>query len=163
VLKVLINKFKNINKMIRTISLNQLIDAVDSNLPAGTIILDPSGNSITFYKYKGTLVERDSLEFNQPRLRSAINHSVKNGSTLAIKIHAEDDISSFITRETISPELFNRAKITNQVLDTYQANRDDFVILHNDFRFVFIVKSNVIPNCLQVYIDQRDLVPIQII
>ena len=148
--------------MIRSIPLQQLTAAVDSNLPAGTIIFDRSGNSATFYKYKGTLVERDSLEFNLSTLRSRVKHAVNRGSTLAIKIHHEDDISGFIERSAISPELFNRNKITTAILDTYMDSRDDYVVLQDDFRIVFIIQQEIIPNCLQRYVDIGDLIPIRI-
>lgn len=46
--------------MAQQVPLTDMLKAVDSNLPASSIIRDPSGNAYTFYKYKGTLVERSS-------------------------------------------------------------------------------------------------------
>ena len=148
--------------MIRSIPLTQLVQAVDSNLPSGTIILDPSGNSIVFYKYKGTLVERDTPDFTQSTMRSRIKHSVSRGSTLAIKISQEDDITPQLTRDFLPVEIFHREKITQDLLDTYSNDRSDYVMLDEHYRFVFIIVGDAVPQCLQRFVASGDLVPIAI-
>lgn len=146
--------------MERRYQLTQLLAAVEENLPAGTLVLDTTGNASVFFKYKGTLVERDSLDFNLGTLRSRIKYSVSRGSTLAIKIHHEDDISEFLVYEGINPDIMNRNKITQQYLDTLSSGRDDPVLLDKDYRFTIVINGTTYPQYLQKYIDQGDLIPI---
>ena len=115
-----------------------------------------------FYKYKGTLVERDSVEFNERVLRSRAKHSLNRGSTLALKIHEEDDITAFLVPGVIDPRLFNRSKVTPQMLDSYMDARDDYVVMQDEYRFVFLVKGSQIPRCLEQYVKTGDLVPVNI-
>jgi hypothetical protein len=149
--------------MERRFQLTQLVQAVESNLPSGTIILDTTGNVSTFYKYKGTLVERDSSEFNEATLRSRIKHSLTRGSTLAIRLHPQDDISEFLTPSSINPIIMNRSKITQGYLDSLSEGRDDLVLLDQDYIFTVIINGTQIPACLQPFVNAGDLVPITIV
>lgn len=146
--------------MIRSVPLTQLTEAIDSNLPAGTIILDQSGNSVIFFKYKGTLVERDTPDFNPGTLRSRIKHALSRGSTLALKINENDDISNFFSPDCIPIEIFHREKITKELLDSFSTSRDDYVFLDKDYRCSFVIVGSVIPACLQRFVECGDLVPI---
>jgi hypothetical protein len=148
--------------MIRTIPLGEIINAIDANLPAGTVILDPSGNSVIFFKYKGTLIERDSLEFNQAMIRSRVKYSITRGSVLAIKLSHEDDLTQYLVPDTIPTQIFNTTKITRPLLDSFSEGRDDYVSLDKDFRIVFIIKENIIPVFLQRFINEGDLIPVLI-
>ena len=148
--------------MERTFQLTQLPGAVDANLPAGTLVLDTTGNVSVFYKYKGTLVERDTPDFNLSTLRSRIKYSISRGSTLALKINHADNISEFLVTEGINPDIMNRNKISQQYLDSLSSGRDDLVMLDKDYRFTIVINGSSYPQCLQRYIDQGDLVPITI-
>lgn len=146
--------------MIRSVPLTQLNEAIDSNLPAGTIILDQSGNSVIFFKYKGTLVERDTPDFNAGTLRSRIKHALSRGSTLALKINESDDVTSYFSPDCIPIEIFHREKITKELLDSFSTSRDDYVFLDKDYRFTFVIIGSVIPACLQRFVESGDLVPV---
>lgn len=147
---------------IKSIPLTGLVDEVDANVPKGTIVLDPLGNSIVFYKYKGTLVERDTLDWNQATLRSRAKYSLNRGSTLALKINEEDDIDEYLVRGTLDPEIINRSKVNYDILDTYSSGRDDMIVMQDEYRFVILVKGDKVPRCLEKYISQGDLVAIRI-
>ncbi|OMJ71727.1 hypothetical protein SteCoe_29971 [Stentor coeruleus] len=150
-------------QVIKSIPLASLVAEVDANIPKGTIILDPSGNTLVFYKYKGTLIERDSLEWNQATLRNRVKHSFSRGSTLALKINEEDDIDEYLVRGTLDPEIMNRSKVNYDILNTYSSGRDDVVIMQDDYRFVILVHGDKVPHCLEKYISQGDLVTLRII
>lgn len=149
--------------MEKTFQLTQLINAVEANLPAGTLILDTTGNVSTFYKYKGTLVERDSPEFNESTLRQRIKHSLTRGSTLALRLHPSDDITEFLTATCINPQIINRSKITQSYLDSLSSGRDDYVILDSHYIFTIIINGTQVPSCLQPFISSGDLIPITIV
>ena len=149
--------------MIRSIRLQEIPSAVDSNSPSSTLLIDPSLNSVVFYKYKGTLVERDTLDFNDSTLRSRIKHSLTRGSTLALKLSSQDDISQFLHRDAINPDLFNRSRISKDYLDSLSSGRDDYVLLDPNFRLVVIIAEENVPQCLQRFVDSGDLVPTRIV
>ena len=149
--------------MEKTFQLTQLISAVEANLPAGTLILDTTGHVSTFYKYKGTLVERDSPEFNESTLRLRIKHSLTRGSTLALRLNPSDDITEFLTPSCINPQIINRSKITQSYLDTLSSGRDDYVILDSNYIFTIIISGTQVPPCIQPFVSSGDLVPITIV
>lgn len=148
--------------MERSYGLTDLLTGVENNLPAGTLIYDTTGNVSVFFKYKGTLVERDSFDFNAATLRSRAKYALSRGSILAIKIHPQDDITEFLVPDVLNPDIMNRTKITQAYLDTLSTGRDDLVLLDKDYKFTIVINGTAHPPCLQKYIDQGDLVPITI-
>jgi hypothetical protein len=148
--------------MIRRINLTELVNEISSNLPCGTIVVDPRAESIVFYKYKGILIKRNSRDFNPSMLRHLVKHSLNNGLTFAIELHESDDIASFLVPGVVDPLLMNRLKITAALLSSYLDSSDDSVVLQEDFRLIFIIRGNIVPLCLQPYLSSGDLIPILI-
>ena len=80
-----------------TVALTELIEAVDNNAPNATLLIDPAGNTITFYKYKGHLLQSDAFEISEERIRRTFKFAVTRGSTMALSLKPEDDITEYIT------------------------------------------------------------------
>jgi hypothetical protein len=78
--------------MARVIPLTEMINSVAANDGRPILILDTSGNSETFFKYKGSLimtyVPGDATEMN---LRAKFKHSVTKGDHLVLSM-ARDDV-----------------------------------------------------------------------
>ena len=79
-----------------TIVLNQLIEAVNDCSPNASLLIDPVGNSVVFYKYKGSLVQSDLMEFTAEMIRRRFKYAATRGATLGFVMKSEDDITEFI-------------------------------------------------------------------
>ncbi|CAG9329626.1 unnamed protein product [Blepharisma stoltei] len=140
----------------RRVPLTQLVAAVDNNLPASSIIRDPSGNAYTFYKYKGTLAERASNEWNPATLARKAKYAVTKGDTLAIVMNPNDDITDMIQPNIIPANFFNRNRLRDEDLEPFMEDRRDYLFVHEKFRLVVILTEDGAPHCLQRYIDAGD-------
>mmetsp|Transcript_28767 Transcript_28767/g.28457 ORF Transcript_28767/g.28457 Transcript_28767/m.28457 type:complete len:150 (+) Transcript_28767:10-459(+) len=149
--------------MAQSVPLTDMLVAVDNNLPSASIIRDPSGNAYTFYKYKGTLAERASPEWNPSSLARKSKYSAIRGAHLVIVMNPNDDITEMIQPNIIPANFFNKTRLTDDDLTPFMDDRHDYLSLHQDFRLVVLLTAPGVPHCLQRYIDAGDFKFIDIV
>ena len=139
------------------IQLTQLVAAVDTNVPSGSLIIDPAGNTVTFYKYKGTLASADMLEITPESIRRKFKYSASRGSTLALKLQVDTDLSEILQPDVLPNEAFNKERLTDEILDGFKDHPHDHMVVQDKYRLVFIIENEEIPPVLQQYVDSGDL------
>eukprot|EP00359_Climacostomum_virens_P003923 CAMPEP_0204901980 /NCGR_PEP_ID=MMETSP1397-20131031/3400_1 /ASSEMBLY_ACC=CAM_ASM_000891 /TAXON_ID=49980 /ORGANISM="Climacostomum Climacostomum virens, Strain Stock W-24" /LENGTH=141 /DNA_ID=CAMNT_0052070419 /DNA_START=84 /DNA_END=509 /DNA_ORIENTATION=+ len=141
-----------------------MLNAVEANQPIATLILDTSMNSLTFYKYKGTLLDgRDSAFLTPSALARSAKYAIKHGDTLAIFLPLDVTLQSLFEPRHFLPQTLVKTELTDGVLSIYQEGPDDNMSLDRDFKFVIIVRSDEIPDWAHEFIGHGRLRVIRIV
>lgn len=149
--------------MEQEIPLTQLANVVAGNAPHSSLIIDPSGNSITFYKYKGTLAEAQCHEITPESIRRKFKHAVTRGSTLALSIDSGTSLADIISPSVLPEAAFNLENLTEAVMEPFKDPPHEILVIENLFRLVFIVKTEEFPMELTQFIERGDLKLVKIL
>jgi hypothetical protein len=149
--------------MAREVTLGEMLLAIGENQPVATLILDPSLNSLTFFKYKGTLVDGREPIFPTRTMRVAAKHAITRGDTLAIFVKSDQTLQGFFSPTELLPETLVKTELTYEVLSIYKETPDDFITCDSEFKFVVIVQTEEVPAWANEFIDQGRLRVLRIV
>lgn len=153
-----------IKLMAREVSLTDMLTAVEEHQPVATLILDPSLNSLTFYKYKGTLVDgREPTALAHHSTGRAAKYAIKSGDTLAIFLPEGSTLQEIFDPSTFLPQTLVKSELTHELLSIYKDDPDDVVVCDREFRFVVIVRSDEAPAWAQEFIEAGRLRTLRIV
>ena len=133
--------------MVKEIGVQQLLSALGETGKAPVLILDPSGVSETFFKYKSILVmaynEREAIP---SALKNRFMASVRTGGTLVLSIDEDKSPFDYFDADAFPEEVLDQSKLTEDFLSHFLESDDEWCSLHKDFRFVTLQKTHEIPD-----------------
>jgi hypothetical protein len=149
---------------VKQVSLGGMLSAIDENQPIATLLLDTSGNSETFFKYKGCLhLVYDPYENTPERLREKVKHSLTRGDTLVLSCGAGSDILNLFNPNVFPEECLNKSEITLEFLDRFKDSPNEHPPYGVDtFKMVVIVEAQEVPAWAQNLIARGRLIPVRI-
>ena len=122
--------------MVQEIALQQLMSSLAETGKAPVLVLDPSGASETFFKYKAILVMAYNEREAMPNaLRSQFLAAVKRGDTLVLSINEDKSPFDYFDRDAFPEELLDQTKLTEDFLNHF-CETDHWAQLHKNFKFV---------------------------
>lgn len=148
------------------IGLMQLVDAVRDGDPIAKLVLDPSGNAETFFKYKGCLcMAYLPGETTRETLFRRTKHSVKSGDTLVYSLGGgrDLDIGRFFDPQVLPQEILNRDLLTTEVLAPFKEENERFCVCSREFHFVVLLNTLEVPEWAQALVNQGKLKVIRVV
>lgn len=137
--------------MVQEVSLQQLLSALSETGKAPVLVLDPSGASETFFKYKAILVmaynEREAIP---SALKNRFMASVRSGVTLVLSIDEDKSPFDYFDRDSFPEEILDQSKLTEEFLEHY-TDTDTWCMLHKNFKFVVLQKSHEVPDWAEAF------------
>ena len=131
--------------MVQEVGLQQILAAIGETGYEPVLVLDPTGASETFFKYKAILV----MAYNGPEaipsaLKARFTASVRTGGTLVFSINEDKSPWDYFDPEAFPEEILDRSKLTEDFLNKFQ-EADEWCRLHDKFKFVVLQKTHEIP------------------
>ena len=148
------------------ISLAELVTTVRDGDPIAKLVLDPSGNAETFFKYKGCLcMAYLPGETTRETLFNRTKHSVKSGDTLVYSLgRGEDlDIQRYFDPMVLPEQVLNRTLLTVEVLAPFKEANEYCCVCNPEFHFVVLLNTHQIPDWAQRLVDQNRLKVIRVV
>ena len=148
------------------ISLMQLVDTVRDGDPIAKLVLDPSGNAETFFKYKGCLcIAYLPGETTREALFRRTKHSVSSGDTLVYSLGRGLDlqISQFFDPLVLPEQVLNRDLLTTEVLAPFKEETAYCCVCNPDFHFVVLLNTHEVPEWAQRLVSQGKLKTIRVV
>lgn len=148
------------------IPLTQLVDTVRDGDPVAKLVLDPSNNSETFFKYKGSLcIMYLPGEVNSDVLRRHFRHSVQSGDTMVLSMGSGQtlNLNDFFDPQVLPREVLNRDLLTLDVLAPFKNDERDYFGCSPEFHFVVLLNTFEIPEWAQSLVNQRRLKVVKIV
>jgi hypothetical protein len=150
--------------MIREIGLGELEEAISQNQPVATLLLDPSGNSLVFFRYNGALIDgQEALSMTPASIKPKAKFAITTGDSLAIFLTPAQSLQQLFERSSFPPQILVKTELTRDVLSIYKDSPGEILINRADFRLTIIVRSPDVPAWANELIDQGRLRPIRIV
>ena len=146
------------------IPLTALVTKVDENYPKATLLIDPSANSITFFKYKATLAEARALDITPESMRRKFKYAATRGSMLALSVTNATEFDEIFVPNVLPLEAFSADRLTEELLEPFKDAPNDYLFPNENFRLIFVVLTeDDIPERLREFIQNGDLKVVRIV
>jgi len=143
----------------------KLQEALDASQPVATLVLDPSGNSLTFFSYKAVLADSElgAGEISPEAIKEKVKYAIRREDTLAIHLTNAYTLQEVFHPSALSQRFLVKSEVTDEDLDMYWESAYDTYRSLQNFKFVVVVKSHEIPAWANEFIDSGRLLPVRII
>jgi hypothetical protein len=131
---------------IKQIDLREINRAIGESPEKPIIILDPQGNSETFFKYKACLLCSDVSRDMQPsRLNSALTGSLLRGDNLVLSLAHDQTPWDYFDDTNFPASVLDIQKFKNEVLPQWE-EEGDYLHVKPEFRFIVLYEAVALPD-----------------
>lgn len=151
--------------MIQSIELGDLLQTIEANQPYATLVLDPSGNTVQFCKYKASLADADNGPhvLTPDSIKTLVREAIKREFIFAIHLTPGHTLQDLLRPDSLPASFLVKTQVTDEEMEIYIEGSSDAYITLDNFKLVVIVSSSEVPDWATDLIGQGRLVPIRIV
>jgi hypothetical protein len=128
------------------VNLRDVLGAIANNQPTATLLLDPNGKSIPYFRYSATFVDgRKSLSLSHAEVKIKAKYAISQGDTLALLLTRSQTVHEAFESAALPPQALVTTELDLEVVSMFKQDDRDAMTISPAFKLVIILLEEEVP------------------